>query len=296
MRTFAMRKLVFAALVAAAVGAAGCSAPQNPLGHPAQRPSSAGALYITRPLPVAMADAPSGWTSRPPAAVTPGAVRHDPLTDICPVVSGALRQAVPATAAATDVAYAEYGITRAQRHLYPVDHLVPLVLDGNSAAQNLWPQPAAGVRAKTRTGSALHALVCAGSMTLAQAQHLIEQNWVAAYRRYVLASPSPTAGGSPPPGTAGPTEHPGPGPSQSQPPSPPSSPPPSSAPPEPAPQPSPSPTHRPVCYPHNSSGDCYTEGEFCPFDEHNQSGVAADGKPITCEENMKQLWLWEPAS
>ena len=212
------------------------------------------------------------------------------------MLSGTPRRAGTGSTVATNVAFAEYGITQAQRHLYRIDHLVPLVLDGSSAAENLWPQPAAGVRAKTRTGSALHALVCAGSMTLAQAQHLIEQDWVAAYRRYVLASPSPAAGGSSPPGQPG---QPGPRPSHS--PAPPtapapSPPPPSSAPPEPAPQPSPSPTHHPVCYPRNASGDCYSEGEFCPFDQHHRSGIAADGKPITCVENSRKLWLWEPAN
>jgi hypothetical protein len=280
-----MRKIVFAALVAVALGAAGCSAPQNPLGHPTFRPSSAGALHITRPLPVAMAKAPSGWTSRPPAAVTPGAVRHDPLTALCPVVSGTLRQAGPVTAAATTVVFAEYGITQPQRHLYRIDHLVPLVLDGSSTAQNLWPQPTAGVRAKTRTGNALHALVCAGSMTLTRAQHLIEQNWVAAYRRYVLAAPAPTA--APP---TGPAKHPKPRPSRSASPAP--SPPPSSAP--PAPQPSPSPTQVAGCFPRKRSGRCYLPGEHCPLNEHERAGVAADGQLIICVNNG--AWLWEPAN
>ncbi len=278
-----MRKVVSAALAAVALGAAGCSAPQDPLGHPTHRPSSAGALYITRPLPVAMARPPSGWASHPPAAVTPGAVRRGPTTAICPVVSGTLRQAGPVTAAATNVVYAEYGIARQQRHRYRIDHLVPLVLDGSNAAQNLWPQPTAGAGAKTRTGSALHELVCAGSMTLAQAQHLIEQNWVAAYRRYVVAAPSPTA--TPPV----PTKHPKPRPRRS--PSP--SPPPSSAPP-PAPQPSPSPTQVANCYPRKSSGRCYLPGESCPFDKHNRAGIAADGELIICVNNG--AWLWEPAN
>lgn len=280
-----MRKLVLVALVTVALGAAGCSAPQDPLGHPSQRPSSAGALYITRPLPVAMARPPSGWASRPPAAVTPGTVRHDPLTAICPVVSGPLRQLGPVTAASVTVVYAEYGIAQPQRHLYRIDHLVPLVLDGSNAAQNLWPQPTAGVRAKTRTGNALHALVCAGSMTLARAQQLMQQDWVAAYRRYVLAAPSPTAAPPPP----GPTKHPKPGPSGSPSPSPPPS---SSAP--PAPAPSPTPTQVANCFPRKSSGRCYMPGEYCPQNEHRRAGIAADGELIVC--NFNGVWLWEAAN
>jgi hypothetical protein len=274
-----MRKIIFAALVTVTLGAAGCSAPQNPLGHPTHRPSSAGALHITRPLPVAMTTPPSGWASHPPAAVTPGAVRHDPLADICPAVSGTLR-AVPVSPADAKVVYAEYAISAAQRHLYRIDHLVPLVLDGSGAAQNLWPQPAAGAAAKTRTGDALHALVCAGSMTLAQAQHLVEQNWVAAYRRYVLAAPAT-------PAAPGPTKHPEPRASRS--PSP--SPPPSSAP--PSPQPSPSPTQVSGCFPRKSSGRCYMPGEACPLNEHGRAGIAADGQLIICVNNG--AWLWEPA-
>ena len=47
---------------------------------------------------------------------------------------------------------------------------------------------------------------------------------------------------------------------------------PSSAPPAPA-----------GCHPTTSSGNCYEPGEFCPHADAGMTGVAGDGKTITCE-------------
>jgi hypothetical protein len=47
---------------------------------------------------------------------------------------------------------------------------------------------------------------------------------------------------------------------------------PSSAPPVPA-----------GCHPTTSSGNCYEPGEFCPHADAGMTGVAGDGKTITCE-------------
>jgi hypothetical protein len=60
-------------------------------------------------------------------------------------------------------------------------------------------------------------------------------------------------------------------------------------------QPSPSaPTHVPPagCYPKTSSGNCYEPGEFCSKAEHGETGVAGDGKTITCED-VNGYWRWE---
>jgi hypothetical protein len=37
------------------------------------------------------------------------------------------------------------------------------------------------------------------------------------------------------------------------------------------------------CYPKASSGNCYEPGEFCPHADAGMTGVAGDGKTITCE-------------
>ena len=47
----------------------------------------------------------------------------------------------------------------------------------------------------------------------------------------------------------------------------------------------------PSCYPIASSGNCYEPGEFCPAKDRGTSGIAGDGKSITCEDNNG--WRWE---
>jgi hypothetical protein len=46
------------------------------------------------------------------------------------------------------------------------------------------------------------------------------------------------------------------------------------------------------CYPTASSGNCYEPGEYCSDADHGMSGVAGNGKSITCEDN--DGWRWEP--
>jgi hypothetical protein len=47
------------------------------------------------------------------------------------------------------------------------------------------------------------------------------------------------------------------------------------------------------CHPKTNGGNCYEPGEFCRNADHGASGVAGDGKAITCENN--DGWRWEPA-
>lgn len=46
------------------------------------------------------------------------------------------------------------------------------------------------------------------------------------------------------------------------------------------------------CHPLSDKGTCYEPGEFCRTADHGMSGVAGDGKAITCEDN--DGWRWEP--
>jgi hypothetical protein len=72
--------------------------------------------------------------------------------------------------------------------VYRVDHLISLELGGSNAIRNLWPEPyatARGARAKDRLENRLHEVVCAGRLTLVQAQRAIATDWIAAYRSYV---------------------------------------------------------------------------------------------------------------
>lgn len=72
---------------------------------------------------------------------------------------------------------------------YEEDHLVPLETGGHPTdPKNLWPQPRNGqwnAAKKDRLENVMHQRVCSGQMTLAAAQVLISNNWVAAYKTYV---------------------------------------------------------------------------------------------------------------
>lgn len=66
-------------------------------------------------------------------------------------------------------------------------------------------------------------------------------------------------------------------------------PPPTTVPPPPAPT-----TLAPAsCHPLTDGGKCYEPGEYCRVSDHGSTGVAGDGKTITCEDN--DGWRWEPS-
>src|SRR6185437_7569750 len=48
-----------------------------------------------------------------------------------------------------------------------------------------------------------------------------------------------------------------------------------------------------ACSPLTNGGKCYEPGETCRNADHGVSGVAGDGKAITCENN--DGWRWEPS-
>lgn len=58
------------------------------------------------------------------------------------------------------------------------------------------------------------------------------------------------------------------------------------------PYPAVSPTQPQSCYPLTHSGNCYEPGEYCRNSDHGMTGIAGDGKRITCEDNNG--WRWEP--
>lgn len=69
-----------------------------------------------------------------------------------------------------------------------VDHLISLELGGSNDPANLWPQPYDGVlnaHDKDRLENELHRLVCAGDLSLEEAQTEIRTDWTAAFRKYL---------------------------------------------------------------------------------------------------------------
>ena len=74
---------------------------------------------------------------------------------------------------------------------YEIDHLIPLELGGSNDISNLWPQSYVapwGAHIKDELENRLHKLVCAGTITLPEAQNAITSNWIKAYEKYVAGS------------------------------------------------------------------------------------------------------------
>lgn len=68
---------------------------------------------------------------------------------------------------------------------YENDHLIGLELGGSNDITNLWPQPYDGTwnaHMKDRLENKLHQLVCAGLLSLEDAQREISTDWIASYR------------------------------------------------------------------------------------------------------------------
>jgi len=87
----------------------------------------------------------------------------------------------------------EYGYSDFSRKDYEEDHFIPLELGGNPTdPRNLWPEPFetsipdGGAHFKDKVENYLHAEVCAGSLTLQEAQQEITQDW---YRVYTTSVP-----------------------------------------------------------------------------------------------------------
>jgi hypothetical protein len=85
-----------------------------------------------------------------------------------------------------DEVFREYGIADGERNKYEIDHLVPVELGGANNIKNLWPEPFDGEwgsAIKDRLENELHRMVCAGEISLRDAQEQIRTNWIELYKR-----------------------------------------------------------------------------------------------------------------
>jgi hypothetical protein len=121
----------------------------------------------------------------PSRRLTPGAARTASREEICnsalpknQVVPADLRQRV----------FQAYGMANADPRKYEVDYLITPALGGADDVRNLWPQPYGSTvwnaRVKDVLEDRLHDLVCGGQLDLAEAQHDISTDWIAAYKKY----------------------------------------------------------------------------------------------------------------
>ena len=128
--------------------------------------------------------------------VTPGVtVSGITLRKICRTKWG--KDARHVTAAMKQQVFANYGLTGnkdpacirdAHGRRCEIDHLISRELGGADDVKNLWPQPYGSqpwnaVR-KDCVETRLHKEVCAGHITLKQAQDAIRFDWTSAYLRY----------------------------------------------------------------------------------------------------------------
>lgn len=150
----------------------------------------------------------------PNKSLTPGAVLPVTAADICVVGrstitrnggsrirGGSGRHADDQQAVDESVrraVFARYHVHN-RRGKYEVDHLIPLEEGGSNSLLNLWPQPkhaAWNAYAKDHLENRLHSLVCRrdNPMPLSVAQAAIANDWIAAYKQYIGATPTETDG------------------------------------------------------------------------------------------------------
>jgi hypothetical protein len=149
-------------------------------------------LFLLASLPVASPVLTQELPIRPDPHLTPGAVlTTDPATVCVPGYAKTVRHTSGKLKAQV---YRAYRIDKKAGH-FEVDHLISLELGGADVAANLWPESYDtapwNAHIKDRLEDRLHALVCAGKMTIEEAPRAIAEDWIAAYQRYV--SPEPLA-------------------------------------------------------------------------------------------------------
>ena len=178
--------IAFAALLA--VPAASCSPP--PAGDSPPAATAARGDLSSSPSPAATASAPPAVAGAvlPNSRLTPGEV-FPGVTAAQVCVSGYASSVRNVTRDQYVAVYAEYGIPYPEpAGTYELDHLVPLELGGDNSDLNLWPEPALpvpGFHQKDDLENYLHAEVCAGRMSLSEAQRGIASDWALLYQEYL---------------------------------------------------------------------------------------------------------------
>ena len=87
----------------------------------------------------------------------------------------------------------QYGYADTNPKHYEEDHLIPLSIGGSpSDPQNLWPQSRLSewnAQKKDVLEFRIYKLVCDGLVPLDEARSAIAQNWIDAYKRYLVGPP-----------------------------------------------------------------------------------------------------------
>lgn len=123
----------------------------------------------------------------PNPALTPGVTRALSTATICATRWGTDRRHV--TTAMRRHVLAHYGVPWAARGDYELDHLVPREIGGADDERNLWPEPWPMAHLKDRAENAAHKAVCAGTLSIREAQRQMANDWTVLYRQLVGALP-----------------------------------------------------------------------------------------------------------
>ena len=119
----------------------------------------------------------------PDATLTPGAELTQNAAIVC--ASGYASSVRNVPTSEKKHVFEEYGLAYPEpAGSYEVDHFISLELGGSNDIANLWPEPAEpkpGFHEKDKVEDYLHQQVCAGNMSLAEAQREISTDWYAVY-------------------------------------------------------------------------------------------------------------------
>lgn len=131
----------------------------------------------------------TGGLSMPNPKLTPGGVATTNTTKICVMPDHLPSTLIPPATQAQ--VFAEYRITNpAVQNKYDIDYLVPIGLGGSTSTANMWPAALKGTGffEKIQLDHVLRDMVCRRELSLRRAQHDMEQNWYAAWLKYVVAT------------------------------------------------------------------------------------------------------------
>jgi len=121
----------------------------------------------------------------PDPRLTPGASLPVTVHDICTEESPVRDTKVLASVGIK--VFEEYGIKNPPPRHYELDYLIDPDLGGSPDTRNLWPQPYSSewnAHVKDALEHYLREQVCAGTITLEQAQRDISSDWISAYKKY----------------------------------------------------------------------------------------------------------------
>lgn len=131
---------------------------------------------------------------RPNPELTPGKADPALTAEVLCAKKFTTRDVRNVTSAMKRDVYARYaranhkGVCARSKRGCEVDHLISLELGGANDVENLWPESFGkpwGAEVKDALENRLHKLVCAGELTLDEAQQAISTDWIAAYQEYM---------------------------------------------------------------------------------------------------------------